>query len=625
MPSSITLSAGVRSNLLNLQNTADLKNVTQTRLSTGKKVNTALDNPSNFFTASALTARASDLSNLLDGMANGIQTIQAANNGLTSITTTLQSMQSTLNQARQDKSFQTVSYDIDPMVIGTSVAKKLTLTGGSVGTTGVDIDLNTITSAGSPPVQAKATSSVAYVAPTAGTPPVLTAGAAFTNLGVASGDEVYSFDITIGGGAPISISLNTADDGDSSGSLDLSEVVTGINAKLDLNAGGTSDVRARDDGTGKLEFYYATNPQAGGTIAIGNFNATGTAPSPTANFGFGAGNSDTGGAGQTRSFSINGTVITLNSVTGASGATAAASINSQLAAASVTGVTASWNTGTSRLEISGRADGTNNIAIAGADAATVFGTGVNATGTAAVVGNGSVKTVDQLVTAINGTPALNGKVVASNDNGKLRLQNLSTQDLKVTGVASGKADGSLSQGTIGGNTVRTSLAKQFNDLRDQITKFGDDASFNGINLLRADNMKLVLNENGTSFINVQAKDKTGQATSVDNAFLKTDAISAQELDSDATIDGKLDTLKDALSSIRSIASSLGSQLSSVQNRKDFTKQMINTLQVGSDNLTLADTNEEGANLLALNTRQSLQTTSLSFASQADQAVLQFLR
>ena len=63
----------------------------------------------------------------------------------------------------------------------------------------------------------------------------------------------------------------------------------------------------------------------------------------------------------------------------------------------------------------------------------------------------------------------------------------------------------------------------------------------------------------------------------------------------------------------------------MQNRQDFTKALTNTLQVGADNLTLADTNEEGANLLALNTRQQLQTTSLSFASQADQAVLQFLR
>jgi hypothetical protein len=63
----------------------------------------------------------------------------------------------------------------------------------------------------------------------------------------------------------------------------------------------------------------------------------------------------------------------------------------------------------------------------------------------------------------------------------------------------------------------------------------------------------------------------------------------------------------------------------VQNRQDFTKALTTTLQVGSDNLTLADTNEEGANLLALNTRQQLQTTSLSFAAQADQAVLQFLR
>ena len=72
-------------------------------------------------------------------------------------------------------------------------------------------------------------------------------------------------------------------------------------------------------------------------------------------------------------------------------------------------------------------------------------------------------------------------------------------------------------------------------------------------------------------------------------------------------------------------SSFGSNLSTVQNRQDFTKAMINTLQTGADNLVLADTNEEGANLLALQTRQSLSTTALSMASQASQAVLQLFQ
>ncbi|HWP14685.1 MAG TPA: flagellin, partial [Xanthobacteraceae bacterium] len=81
------------------------------------------------------------------------------------------------------------------------------------------------------------------------------------------------------------------------------------------------------------------------------------------------------------------------------------------------------------------------------------------------------------------------------------------------------------------------------------------------------------------------------------------------------------TLSTALTTLRSQASSLGSQLSVVQARQDFTKSMINTLQTGADNLVLADTNEEGANLLALQTRQSLSTTALSLSAQADQAVL----
>src|SRR5690554_2107793 len=129
----INLSKAVRSNLLSLQSTAANMAKTQNRLATGMKVNSALDNPTNFFTASSLNSRAGDMNQLLDGMANGIQTLEAADNGLTAITKTLESMQSTLRQARQDKSFQTQSFnlaDIDP---NNADLGPLTLSGGAVG------------------------------------------------------------------------------------------------------------------------------------------------------------------------------------------------------------------------------------------------------------------------------------------------------------------------------------------------------------------------------------------------------------------------------------------------------------------------------------------------------------
>src|SRR5215207_6050299 len=99
--SDIVLSAGVRSNLLQLQKTSDLITQTQTKLATGKRVNSALDNPVNFFTAAGLQNRAGDLGNLLDSMASGVNTIQAANNGITAITKLVQSGQALASQAMQ--------------------------------------------------------------------------------------------------------------------------------------------------------------------------------------------------------------------------------------------------------------------------------------------------------------------------------------------------------------------------------------------------------------------------------------------------------------------------------------------------------------------------------------------
>lgn len=102
MPSAVTLSAATRQNLLSLQDTAALASTNQNRLSTGKKVNTALDNPVNFFTASSLTDRAAALSGLLGGISNGIQTIQAAAKGVDTLTTLVKQMQSVVSQAQSN-------------------------------------------------------------------------------------------------------------------------------------------------------------------------------------------------------------------------------------------------------------------------------------------------------------------------------------------------------------------------------------------------------------------------------------------------------------------------------------------------------------------------------------------
>ena len=99
--SNITLSAAVRQNLLSLQGTADLLATTQGRLATGKKVNSALDNPTNFFTAAGLDARASDISNLLDSIGNGVQVLQAANTGITSLSKLVDTAKSIANQVLQ--------------------------------------------------------------------------------------------------------------------------------------------------------------------------------------------------------------------------------------------------------------------------------------------------------------------------------------------------------------------------------------------------------------------------------------------------------------------------------------------------------------------------------------------
>jgi flagellin-like hook-associated protein FlgL len=476
MSSSVTLSAGVRSNLLALQDTTSLQSITQQRLATGKKVNSALDNPTNFFTAAALSARAGELTNLLDSMTNGINTLKAADNGLTSITTTIQSMQASVTQARQDASWQSSSYTIDSTTIGTTALKTIGFSAGAVGSTPVTVNLND---------QEKVTGGF-----TAATSKASQAG----NLTIQAAD--------INGGTAVTVAVSTNDTA--------STIAANINAAVGYSLASVST----------------------GTITLQDAGPN---------------------------------VITLG-------------------------------------------DSTSGTTLTGA--------GFVATTSTATVG--AVETVDQIAAAINANASLSGKVKATNNAGQLQISNLSTSALTVTGVnSSGKVDGGAATGSIGGNTVRANLVTQFNQLKDQLDKTAADSSFNGINLLQGDQLKLFFNELSTSSLTIQSTNTAG----VNSSTLGIVAASNSEFQSNTSLDSRLQSLQTALTTVASQASAFGSNLSVVQNRQTFTNAMVNTLQTGADGLTLADGNLEGANMLALQTRQQLSIQALSLASQANQAVL----
>jgi flagellin-like hook-associated protein FlgL len=393
--SDIVLSASVRQNLLSLQSTADLLATTQNRLATGKKVNTALDNPTNYFTAQGLDNRAGDINNLLDGIGNGVQVLQAANTGITSLQKLVDTAKSIATQVLQT----TVGYA--PKSTATSAAN---------------------------------------------------AGALDTNL--------------LGGG--------------------------GIAATDTL------------------------------TIA-----ATGGGTATNITFGAGAGQVDT-----------------------------LAELNAALAP--------------------------NNL-LASID---------NATGKITLTTNNDA--ASSTIGAIAGTAAGAGKAF-----------NAVAGSAPVVDVAS--------------QAIRSNLVGQYNNIIQQITTTSQDSSFNGINLLNGDDLKLTFNETGKSILNI--KGVTFNATGLGLASL----VSGTDfLDSNS---GKamLVKLSNASDTLRSQASTLGSNLSIVQIRQDFSKNLINVLQTGSANLTLADTNEEAANSQALATRQSIAVSALALANQSQQSVLQLLR
>ena len=184
------------------------------------------------------------------------------------------------------------------------------------------------------------------------------------------------------------------------------------------------------------------------------------------------------------------------------------------------------------------------------------------------------------------------------------------------GAFEGKVSGETAKEPSAGkiNESRAKLAAQFDSILDQIDKVANDASYKGVNLLQSNDLKVVFNEDRTSDLLIEGKDASSTGLGIGAA--------ANEWKTNADVDDAIKQIEGAINTLRTMSSEFGNNYSIVQSRETFTENLINVLEEGSDKLTLADMNEESANMLALQTRQQLAINSLSLASQAAQSVLQ---
>ena len=208
-------------------------------------------------------------------------------------------------------------------------------------------------------------------------------------------------------------------------------------------------------------------------------------------------------------------------------------------------------------------------------------------------------------------------------DGKVSVTAKAGYQVSVTGVGDFAGQGdkdddgavtNISTSTVNVNTDRQKYAEQFNEIMRQIDNLAKDSGYKGINLLQMNTLTVIFNEDRSSQIEVKGVDASSTGLKISNP------VDSWQTDED--INKSITEAENAISELRIMASDYGNYYSIVQNRQDFTKNLINVLTEGADNLTLADMNEESANMLALQTRQQLAINSLSLASQAAQGVLQ---
>ena len=194
-------------------------------------------------------------------------------------------------------------------------------------------------------------------------------------------------------------------------------------------------------------------------------------------------------------------------------------------------------------------------------------------------------------------------------NGETKSEEVTLTDAKTSGTVAG-----TKMSATAGNANRLKSVSQFNDVLDQIDQLAKDSGYKGINLLGGTDQSLtvIFNEDRSSSLTIQGVDGSTKGLNISRVT---------DWGSNNAVDISISEVESAVNELRNMASEFGNNYSIVQNREDFTENLINVLEEGSDKLTLADMNEESANMLALQTRQQLGINSLSLASQAAQAVL----
>ncbi|WP_315729945.1 MULTISPECIES: flagellin [unclassified Bradyrhizobium] len=509
--SGIVLSASVRQNLLSLQSTAQLLATTQNNLATGNKVNSALDNPTNFFTAQGLNNRASDISNLLDGIGNGVQVLQAANTGITSLQKLVDSAKSIANQVLQ--------------------------------------------------------TSVGYSTKSTVTTAALTGATASTLLG-ASTSAVTGTNVLNDNTTPAAITSSTKLSGTASSTSN--DLATGFTTTDTLTVNGTTFT------------FIAGSTSSGTSIGVGD--------------------------------TVGNLLSAIQTSTGVSASISATGAITLTPPAS--GLTLSGSTGAlAKLGLTQVGDGlagqTLSIAATGGGTPTSITFGI---------GTGKVNSLNDLNTAL----AANNLQASVDSTGKISITTTNDAASFTIGAVSGGTafTGLTANAPVADPTsqaTRASLVAQYNNVLAQINTTAADASFNGINLLNGDTLKLTFNETGKSTLSITGVNFNSTGLGLSNLTSGTDFLD------NSSANKVLNVLNNASSSLRSEASTLGSNLSIVQVRQDFNKNLINVLQTGSSNLTLADTNEQAANSQALSTRQSIAVSALSLANQSQASVLQLLR
>ena len=536
--SGIVLSAAVRQNLLSLQSTASLLATTQNDLATGNKVNSALDNPTEFFTAQGLNNRASDINNLLDGIGNGVQVLQAANTGLTSLQSLVANAQSIANQVLQAPTGYTPKSNVTSAAIPGATANNLLGPGVNAIAAGTAV-LNQL-----------------------GTPAAITVN---TKLVGAAGTDSLGTP-AIAAGSVLKINNNTI-----TFSTSQTTTTTDANGNVTIGIGAGSNETIQTVLTAIDSITGATGSSAS-TVSAGALQVS------------------------------TGITSNLTIASGGSG-NALAALGLTAATTNVTPPPLSGET----LSITPTGNGTQtNI---------VFGTGV-----------GQISNLNQLNAAL-GPNNLQASVDTS---GHINISTTNNAASATIGTISGTAvtnAGAPFNGLTAGAPVadpnsqatRASLVAQYNQILTNINTTAQDSSFNGINLLNGDTLNLTFDETGASKLAIKGYTLNDAGLSLSNLNVGVDFLDSNSANT------VLSQLTQASTTLRTAASSLGSNLSIVEIRQDFNKNLINVLQTGASNLTTADTNEEAANSQALSTRQSIAVSALALANQSQQSVLQLLR